>query len=224
MDQQDISRDGENVLILHDVLTDWLNLFPWDLLNWNLVYADHRWGNLRRVALGYPKGLFYMALKLWMNRRFDNRPICISHLPDEPVLTGYMGKNLIMKAKVGISSPGDCLTMSSGPSQECRKGTSSGTSLLSIISMSSRTSGSQFSLMARLAEVCSSWMCISPTENWESSGSWKKGQVLVPGILSIKLWPYKLYSSDRSTVPSLFNWHPLNLEWLRDNFFQAHYR
>jgi len=64
--------------------------------------------------------------------------------------------------------------MSSGPSQECRKGTSSGTSRLSIISMSSRTSGSQFSLMARLAEVCSSWMCIRPTENCDSSGSWKR--------------------------------------------------
>ena len=45
------------------------------------------------------------------------------------------------------------LTMSSGPSQECLKGRSSGTILLSIISMSSRTSGSQFSLMAREADV-----------------------------------------------------------------------
>ena len=34
---------------------------------------------------------------------------------------------------------------------------------------------------------------------------------------------YKLFSSDRSPVPSLFNWHPLNLERLRDNF-QAHHR
>lgn len=57
------------------------------------------------------------------------------------------------------------LTMSSGPSQECLKGMSSGTILLSIISMSSLTSGSQFSLMASDADVCSSWMCISPTVN-----------------------------------------------------------
>jgi len=61
--------------------------------------------------------------------------------------------------------------MSSGPSHECLNGTSSGTILLSIISISSLTSGSQFSLMARLAEVCNSWMCIKPTENWASSGS-----------------------------------------------------
>ena len=61
--------------------------------------------------------------------------------------------------------------MSSGPSQECLNGRSSGTILLSIISMSSLTSGSQFSLMASEADVWSSWMCISPTENCESSGS-----------------------------------------------------
>ena len=64
-------------------------------------------------------------------------------------------------------------TMSSGPSHECRNGTSSGTIRLSIISMSSLTSGSQFSLMARLADVCSNWMCISPTANCDNSGSWK---------------------------------------------------
>ena len=64
--------------------------------------------------------------------------------------------------------------MSSGPSQECLNGTSSGTIRLSIISMSSRTSGSQFSLMARLADVWRSCMCISPTANWDSSGSWKE--------------------------------------------------
>ena len=82
------------------------------------------------------------------------------------------GQDKSQKAKVGSSRPARLFfTMSSGPSQECRNGTSSGTSLLSIISMSSRTSGSQFSLMARLAEVCSSWMCIRPTENCESSGS-----------------------------------------------------
>lgn len=63
------------------------------------------------------------------------------------------------------------LTMSSGPSHECLKGMSSGTILFSIISMSARTSGSQFSLMASEAEVCSSWMCIRPTVNWDSSGS-----------------------------------------------------
>ena len=63
--------------------------------------------------------------------------------------------------------------MSSGPSQECLNGRSSGTILLSIISMSSLTSGSQFSLMASEAEVWSNCMCISPTENCESSGSWK---------------------------------------------------
>ena len=40
--------------------------------------------------------------------------------------------------------------------------------------MSSRTSGSQFSFMARLADVWSSWMCIKPTENWASSGSYKR--------------------------------------------------
>ena len=63
------------------------------------------------------------------------------------------------------------ITMSSGPSQECLNGRSSGTILLSIISMSSLTSGSQFSLMASEADVWSNCMCISPTENWESSGS-----------------------------------------------------
>jgi len=56
-----------------------------------------------------------------------------------------------------------CAGMSSGPSQECLKGMVSGTSLLSIISMSSLTSGSQFSLMVRLAEVWRSWMCMIPT-------------------------------------------------------------
>ena len=61
--------------------------------------------------------------------------------------------------------------MSSGPSQECLKGTSSGMMRLSIISMSSRTSGSQFSLIARLADVCSSWMCIRPTVNCDNSGN-----------------------------------------------------
>jgi len=61
--------------------------------------------------------------------------------------------------------------MSSGPSQECLNGRSSGTILLSIISMSSLTSGSQFSLIASEADVWSNCMCISPTENWESSGS-----------------------------------------------------
>lgn len=61
--------------------------------------------------------------------------------------------------------------MSSGPSHECLNGKSSGTILLSIISMSARTSGSQFSLIARLADVCNSWMCIRPTANWDNSGS-----------------------------------------------------
>lgn len=64
--------------------------------------------------------------------------------------------------------------MSSGPSQECLNGTSSGTIRLSIISMSSLTSGSQFSLMARLADVCSNWMCIRPTANCDNSGSWRR--------------------------------------------------
>jgi len=64
--------------------------------------------------------------------------------------------------------------MSSGPSHECRNGTSSGTIRLSIISMSSLTSGSQFSLMARLADVCSNWMCISPTANCDNSGSCRR--------------------------------------------------
>ena len=63
-------------------------------------------------------------------------------------------------------------TMSSGPSHECRNGTSSGTIRLSIISMSSLTSGSQFSLIARLADVCNNWMCIKPTANCDNSGSW----------------------------------------------------
>lgn len=67
-----------------------------------------------------------------------------------------------------------CAGMSSGPSQECRKGMSSGTIRLSIISMSSLTSGSQFSLMARLADVCSNWMCIKPTANCDNSGSWRR--------------------------------------------------
>lgn len=44
--------------------------------------------------------------------------------------------------------------MSSGPSHEWRYCSPSGTILLSIISMSSRTSGSQLSLSARLADVC----------------------------------------------------------------------
>jgi len=61
--------------------------------------------------------------------------------------------------------------ISSGPSQLCLKGMSSGTIRFNIISISSLTSGSQFSLIARLADVWRSWMCIRPTANWDSSGS-----------------------------------------------------
>ena len=45
--------------------------------------------------------------------------------------------------------------MSSGPSQLCLYGNPSGTILLSIISISSLTSGSQLSFNAKLADVCS---------------------------------------------------------------------
>lgn len=44
--------------------------------------------------------------------------------------------------------------MSSGPSQECLYGKPSGTILFNIISISSRTLGSQLSFNAKLAEVC----------------------------------------------------------------------
>ena len=44
--------------------------------------------------------------------------------------------------------------------------------LLSIISMSSLTSGSQFSLIVRLADVCSNWICMIPT--W---GMWYKNVI-----------------------------------------------
>lgn len=88
-----------------------------------------------------------------------------------------------------LRTDGDWLTMSSGPSQECLNGRSSGTILLSIISMSSRTSGSQFSLMARDALVWSSWMCINPTLNWDNSGSWKYWTVKIWIIVTLSHSP-----------------------------------
>ena len=96
------------------------------------------------------------------------------------------------------------VTMSSGPSQECLNGRSSGTILLSIISMSSLTSGSQFSLMARDAEVWSSWMCISPTENCDSSGSCKyKSLCVLPWRWPVTTHPPEYLLRDEVDSPVL---------------------
>ena len=113
----------------------------------------HRWLiiDLHRILYFYIHKWQSLSEMIWLLDRTKNK---------------YLGTKKYQCFKIRID-----LTMSSGPSQECLKGISSGTILLSIISMSSRTSGSQFSFMARLADVWRSWMCIKPTENWASSGS-----------------------------------------------------
>ena len=83
--------------------------------------------------------------------RFEPKKQALTWAGWKQIITRLQVRRVAIKILVGKA-----LTMSSGPSQECLKGTSSGTILFSIISISSLTSGSQFSLMAKLAEVCRS--------------------------------------------------------------------
>lgn len=72
------------------------------------------------------------------------------------VIVKRMILNFLRKQQYGTQRKDICtfeFTMSSGPSQLCLYSKPSGTILLSIISISSLTSGSQLSFNAKLAEV-----------------------------------------------------------------------
>lgn len=92
--------------------------------------------------------------------------------------------------------------ISSGPSQLCLKGVLSGISLFIIISMSTLTSGSQFSFRHKLAEVCLMWTLAVPILIFCISGTWWRTSSVMrwhPRFLAeiaISLWYHTLPSPD----------------------------